>query len=105
MPGTGDEMRKRESRRHQSAVSSVKTSNASAGLVATIVETRTRGRGSITTLPRSCLAPAASGALRVRFEGVDLARPKPFDFSQPVVQFNERFGTQAENAQPRVLRD
>src|SRR5262245_42657541 len=98
-------MRNRGSRRHQRAVSRVKTSNASAGSVATIVETRTRGCGSATAPPCSWLAPVRTGPLRVRLEGVQLAGPEPFDFRQPAVQLGERLGAEAEDAQPCVLLD
>src|SRR5262249_144424 len=105
IPGTEDEILNRGSGRHHSAVSRVKTSNASAGSVATIVETRTRGLLSSTAPPRWGCVPASPGRVGVGIEGVELTRPEPFDFSQPAVQFSERFGPQAEDAQPRVFFD
>jgi hypothetical protein len=72
LPGTVDEMRNRGSRRHHSLVSHVKTSNDSAGSVATIVDTRTCGVLVIGGPPSSDSAPGAPGALGMRLESFEL---------------------------------
>src|SRR4029453_5883805 len=105
VPGTADEMRNRGSRRHHSAVSRVNTSKASAGSVATTVETRTRGVWSSTAPSRCCRVPDPTRPLRIGFERVELSGPEALDFSQPAVQLSERLGPEAKDTQPCVFFD
>src|SRR5262249_23243119 len=87
------------------AVSRVKTSNAAAGSVATIVETRTRGVISSTAPPATCSARGGTRPFRIRLEGVELPRPEPFHFSPPARQPGQPRGAQTKNTPPRVVFD